>query len=328
MSRVFIGQFKGAKGDKGDTGSKGDRGDIGATGERGSRIMRGTAITGTSTTGKKFPSSGITDAKIHDYYINTDTGNLYECTVPGAANTAEWTHAGSFKGPKGDTGPAGSISEINEQKPTYTEANTLANISSGETVKIAFGKLKKALSILISHYTQQATAAVLGHVKLSNSAAVTQTGLMALDAVEKNAAIAGTLANQISQANSNISEQIYDFETSTFLNNITYVTRLSEWYPKNKIYKIGRICWMSLGIKTKNVTENDKVLNVAAIPDAFAPIAVVSKRSSDYTVGIYPGNNLLYASERDVTKFPNWSDVAGEGKEEFIEFNFVYFSKI
>ena len=133
---------------------------------------------------------------------------------------------------------------------------------------------------------------------------------------------------KINQINSNISEQIYDFETSTFLNNITYVTRLSEWYPKNKIYKIGRICWMSLGIKTKNVTENDKVLNVAAIPDAFAPIAVVSKRSSDYTVGIYPGNNLLYASERDVTKFPNWSDVAGEGKEEFIEFNFVYFSKI
>ncbi len=133
---------------------------------------------------------------------------------------------------------------------------------------------------------------------------------------------------QVCPANSNISEQIYDFETSTFLNNITYVTRLSEWYPKNKIYKIGRICWMSLGIKTKNVTENDKVLNVAAIPDAFAPIAVVSKRSSDYTVGIYPGNNLLYASERDVTKFPNWSDVAGEGKEEFIEFNFVYFSKI
>lgn len=142
------------------------------------------------------------------------------------------------------------------------------------------------------------------------------------------ALVTKALMSDINTISSNISEQIYDFETSTFLNNITYVTRLSEWYPKNKIYKIGRICWMSLGIKTKNVTENDKVLNVAAIPDAFAPIAVVSKRSSDYTVGIYPGNNLLYASGRDVTKFPNWSDVAGEGEEEFIEFNFVYFSKI
>ena len=130
------------------------------------------------------------------------------------------------------------------------------------------------------------------------------------------------------QINSNLSEQIYDFETSTFLNNITYVTRLSEWYPKNKIYKIGRMCWMSLGIKTQNVTKNNRILNVATIPDAFAPIAVVSKNSSDYAIGIYPGNNLLYVSDRDVTKFPNWSDVAGEGEEEFIEFNFVYFSKI
>lgn len=175
-------------------------------------------------------------------------------------------------------------------------------------------------------YSNNAKTLTVGDI--SQSEAVTLAGRKVLDAVEKNAAVPGTLAHQVQQVNSNISEQIYDFETSTFLNNITYVTRLSEWYPKNKIYKIGRICWMSLGIKTKNVTENDKVLNVAAIPDAFAPIAVVSKRSSDYTVGIYPGNNLLYASERDVTKFPNWSDVAGEGKEEFIEFNFVYFSKI
>ncbi len=204
MSRVFIGQFKGAKGETGDQGIKGDKGEKGDKGDRGSRITRGTAITGTSTNGTKFPNSGISDAKNHDYYINENTGNLYECIVPGNADTAEWAHAGSFKGPKGDTGPAGSISNINEQKPTYTEAAVLTNISSGETVKIAFGKLKKALSVLMTHYVQQATASVLGHVKLSNSAAVTQTGQMALDAVEKNASVAGTLANQISQVNSNM----------------------------------------------------------------------------------------------------------------------------
>ena len=204
MSRVFIGQFKGAKGETGDRGIKGDKGEKGDKGDRGSRITRGTAITGTSTNGTKFPNSGISDAKNHDYYINENTGNLYECIVPGNADTAEWAHAGSFKGPKGDTGPAGSISNINEQKPTYTEAAVLTNISSGETVKIAFGKLKKALSVLMTHYVQQATASVLGHVKLSNSAAVTQTGQMALDAVEKNASVAGTLANQISQVNSNL----------------------------------------------------------------------------------------------------------------------------
>ena len=87
-------------------------------------------------------------------------------------------------------------------------ADRLENIESGETVKTAFGKLKKALSLLITHYTQQATATVLGHVKLSNSAAVTQTGLMALDAVEKNAAVPGTLAHQVQQINSNFNNYL------------------------------------------------------------------------------------------------------------------------
>lgn len=202
--RLLLGNFKGPKGEQGPQGQKGNTGDIG---QRGSRCTSGTSVTGTSTTGTIFASTGITDSLLHDFYINTSTGNLYECTVPGPADVAKWTYICNIKGPTGATGPAGptgSISDINNQKPTYTEAANLANISSGETVKIAFGKLKKAISVLMTHYTQQATAAVLGHVKLSNSSAVTQTGLMALDAVEKNAAIAGTLANQISQANSKL----------------------------------------------------------------------------------------------------------------------------
>lgn len=39
-----------------------------------------------------------------------------------------------------------------------------------------------------------------------NSCAVTQKGQMALDAIEKNATIEGTLAHQIAQANSNLSQ--------------------------------------------------------------------------------------------------------------------------
>lgn len=198
--RLLLGNFKGPEGKQGPEGQKGDTGD---TGQRGSRYISGTSVTGTSTIGTKFVSTGITDALIHDYYINTDTGNLYECTLPGPADVAEWTYICNIKGPTGATGPAGSISDINNQKPTYTEADRLENIESGETVKISLGKLKKAISVLITHYTQKATASVLGHVKLSNSAAVTQTGQMALDAVEKNAAVPGTLAHQVQQINSN-----------------------------------------------------------------------------------------------------------------------------
>lgn len=204
--RVFIGNFKGPAGGKGDRGDKGDKGDKGDAGQRGSRYLSGTAITGTSTTGVAFPDSGI-DAQLYDYYLNTSTGNLYECTTPGTASVAKWTYAGSFKGPKGDTGPAGpagSISAINDQKPTYAEAAKLENINSGETVKIAFGKIKKAISVLIAHYAQKATASLLGHVKLSSSTAITNAGEFALDAIEKNASIEGTLAHRIAQANSNL----------------------------------------------------------------------------------------------------------------------------
>ena len=51
--------------------------------------------------------------------------------------------------------------------------------------------------MLLTHKTQQATATILGHVKLSDSAAITEKGVYALDAVEKNAAVEGTLANKI-----------------------------------------------------------------------------------------------------------------------------------
>ena len=207
--KVLIGNFKGPKGDTGEKGDKGNKGDRGEQGQRGSRWESGTNITGTDTVGTKFPNSGITDAQPLDHYINSDTGNLYECSVPGTADTAEWVYIGSFKGPKGDTGPAGSISDINEQKPTYSEASELEELESGETVKKAFGKLGKAVLVLISHYTQKAAYGILGHVKLSNSAAITTTGEYALDAVEKNASVEGTLANLIQQTNSNLANDCY-----------------------------------------------------------------------------------------------------------------------
>ena len=74
--------------------------------------------------------------------------------------------------------------DINDQIPTYEESTQFENIESGEKVKIAFGKLKKALSVFIVHHTQKATAAILGHVKLSNSAAITKPGEYAQDAID------------------------------------------------------------------------------------------------------------------------------------------------
>ena len=226
--KLLIGNFKGPKGEQGNEGKKGDNGDKGEKGERGSRWTSGTAITGTSTTETIFADSGITDAKIDDYYINTTTGNLYQCTASGAADTAKWVYIGNFKGPKGNDGPAGSISDINDQIPTYEESTQFENIESGETVKIAFGKLKKALSVFIVHHTQKATAAIIGHVKLSNSAAITKAGEYALDAIEKNAAIEGTLANLINSLNSNMA-------------TVTRINVNSDFASAFSVYQIGNV---------------------------------------------------------------------------------------
>lgn len=40
---------------------------------------------------------------------------------------------------------------INDQRPTYTESSTLTTLETGEKVSVAFGKIKKAITSLISH---------------------------------------------------------------------------------------------------------------------------------------------------------------------------------
>ena len=124
MGKIFIGNIRGPKGNKGD---------------RGSNWKEGTAITGTSTTDTAFPNSGITDAMVDDQYLNTDTGNLYTCTVAGDPNTAMWVYTGNIKGPKGD---------VEDGVIDFSESDDRENIVSGDTVSTVFGKIKKWFSDL------------------------------------------------------------------------------------------------------------------------------------------------------------------------------------
>lgn len=99
---------QGAKGETGATGAQGPKGDTGATGTRGSQWWSGTGVTGTSTTATVFFGSGVTSAMIGDWYLNTSTSLVYQCTVAGAASVAKWVYKGNIKGAtgaKGDTGP-------------------------------------------------------------------------------------------------------------------------------------------------------------------------------------------------------------------------------
>lgn len=124
MGKIFIGNIRGPKGNKDD---------------RGSNWKEGTAITGTSTTDTAFPDSGLTDAMVDDQYLNTDTGNLYTCTVAGDPNTAMWVYTGNIKGPKGD---------VEDGVIDFSESDDRENIVSGDTVSTVFGKIKKWFSDL------------------------------------------------------------------------------------------------------------------------------------------------------------------------------------
>lgn len=119
------------------------------------------------------------------------------------------------------------------------ESESMENIESGETLEVGFGKLRKALAIIFGHYAKKATASILGHVKLSNSAAITKTGEYALDATERNAAIEGTLAHLIASQNNDFANQIQQLLTNMTVvkSDITYADGFEHggnWGP-NKL---------------------------------------------------------------------------------------------
>jgi hypothetical protein len=111
------------------------------------------------------------------------------------------------------------IDEELEKRPTsdgnasnmtteFTEVSEVETLTSGEKLGIAFGKIAKAVSTLIKHISTSASTSVSGHVKLSDSTAVTDSTGLALPATEKNASIEGTLAHQIAELNTDLSKKL------------------------------------------------------------------------------------------------------------------------
>lgn len=77
---TYIGNIRGAKGDKGDS----------------FKIYHGTAITGTSVEPTSY-QTGIIHAKVDELYINPYLGTIYECVLQGDQNTAKWIYTYSLK---------------------------------------------------------------------------------------------------------------------------------------------------------------------------------------------------------------------------------------
>ena len=113
---------QGPKGDTGNTGEQGPKGDTGETGQRGSQWFSGTGITGTNAEETIFEDSGVVSALIGDLYLNTDTGNVYQCTTSGDASTAKWAYKGNIKGPSVVDGELSPDSENAVQNKVVNEA--------------------------------------------------------------------------------------------------------------------------------------------------------------------------------------------------------------
>lgn len=75
--------------------TNGANGEDGTDGQNGNVWGTGTALTGTGTRLTGYP--GV----VGDCYLNTESNNVYQCTTPGTATTAEWNYITNIKGQSG-----------------------------------------------------------------------------------------------------------------------------------------------------------------------------------------------------------------------------------
>ena len=181
---------KGEKGDRGEQGipgiqglqgEKGDKGDQGIQGEKGDKGDKGDK--GEAFTYDMFTQEQLADLKGEKGEAGTngtDGTNGTNATITGATATVDGTSGtpsvtitvgGSesqrsfdfaFSGLKGEKGADGkdgvdgkdgsdATVDINNEAPTFSDVSTLSTITSGEKIPSVFGKIKLAITNLISH---------------------------------------------------------------------------------------------------------------------------------------------------------------------------------
>lgn len=150
----------------------------------------------------------------------------------------------------------------------FAPQENLTELESGESRNTFFGKIAKAVSELISHINVKASTSATGHVKLSDSSAVTDSTGLALPATEKNASISGTMANQISELNTNLTavkstanKAVKENTAAITMSNTTIFTKMGQGY----VTKAGAMCSIHIAfIINKEIKANTKLFSLNA----------------------------------------------------------------
>lgn len=145
-------------------------------------------------------------------------------------------------------------------KTDFTEQSDLTELTGSEDRQTFFGKIAKAAGSLISHISLNATADKAGHVKLSSSSAVTDSTGLALPATEKNAALEGTMANQIATLNKSLGVESIEVSCNTDVALNVSASKAS-----------GRMVCLNVVMTGSTQLAKNAFYTVASIPAEYAP---------------------------------------------------------
>lgn len=90
----------------------------------------GTSISGEASD-NVFSGSGLENSYVDDFYLNTNTFELYKCTKSGEAATATWSKIGVIKGSDGSAGEKG---DTGAQGPQGEKGDTGNNGAKGQGI--------------------------------------------------------------------------------------------------------------------------------------------------------------------------------------------------
>lgn len=168
------------------------------------------------------------------------TENISETTIyllkeqeSGTNKCSEWVYMNGAWEKLGDididlsgylkkTGDGSNLTE------TFSQAASLANISSGESHSTIFGKIAKAIATIISHISTTATTSVLGHVKVDSALSSSSTNPVQNNVV--NSALGNKLATTGDASNTTVA-----FTEATAIAELATGEKMSTLFGKLKL---------------------------------------------------------------------------------------------